>query len=114
MPAIHSRELAFVFGADAYLNELLSYVLPKDSLDESFDSTEEDRIGEEMTELISSYWVNFVKNGNPNGEGLSEWNTDGETGSYMLFEHGNCGTKTDRSSGKHQVLFEDTVSYFCV
>ena len=27
----------------------------------------------ELSEKMSSYWVNFAKTGNPNGEGLPEW-----------------------------------------
>jgi para-nitrobenzyl esterase len=26
-----------------------------------------------VADVMSSYWVNFVKTGNPNGEGLPEW-----------------------------------------
>ncbi len=26
-----------------------------------------------LSETMQSYWVNFVKTGNPNGEGLPEW-----------------------------------------
>jgi para-nitrobenzyl esterase len=28
-----------------------------------------------MSELMSSYWVNFAKNGDPNGSGLPEWSS---------------------------------------
>lgn len=32
--------------------------------------TEEDRL---VADQVSSYWANFVKTGNPNGENLPEW-----------------------------------------
>jgi para-nitrobenzyl esterase len=30
-------------------------------------------IDREMEKLVSSYWLNFIKTGNPNGEGLPKW-----------------------------------------
>lgn len=30
-------------------------------------------IDKELSELMSDYWVNFITNGNPNGEGLQDW-----------------------------------------
>jgi carboxylesterase type B len=32
--------------------------------------TEDDK---RVADRVSSYWVNFVKNGNPNGENLADW-----------------------------------------
>jgi para-nitrobenzyl esterase len=32
-------------------------------------------IDQEMEKLISTYWLNFIKTGNPNGLGLPEWNS---------------------------------------
>lgn len=36
----------------------------------------------ELSELMQNYWVNFVKTGNPNGEGLPVWE-DGKTGKLL-------------------------------
>ncbi|KAA6315899.1 hypothetical protein EZS27_033712, partial [termite gut metagenome] len=30
-------------------------------------------VDNKLEEIMSSYWVNFAKTGNPNGEGLPEW-----------------------------------------
>jgi para-nitrobenzyl esterase len=51
----HADEIAFVMQTlDADLNAV----------------TDKDR---EVSKLVSSYWVQFAKNGNPNGPGLPEW-----------------------------------------
>jgi para-nitrobenzyl esterase len=36
-----------------------------------------------VADVMSSYWANFVKTGNPNGEGLPEWRAYGETKEMM-------------------------------
>lgn len=38
-----------------------------------------------MSELVSSYWVNFAKTGNPNGTGLPEWPAFTEKSQRVLF-----------------------------
>jgi para-nitrobenzyl esterase len=36
--------------------------------------------------MISSYWVNFAKTGNPNGNSLPEWKSyNKESGNILLF-----------------------------
>jgi para-nitrobenzyl esterase len=32
-----------------------------------------DEADEALSDTMQQYWVNFVKTGNPNGEGLPEW-----------------------------------------
>ncbi|MBQ4369458.1 MAG: carboxylesterase family protein, partial [Oscillospiraceae bacterium] len=39
----------------------------------------------EVSRLMQSYWVNFVKTGDPNGEGLPRWDAR-EEGSELLME----------------------------
>ena len=51
----HAAEIPFVFGN-------LGGILASAS-DEN----------KKLSDLMRSYWVNFAKNGNPNGEGLPEW-----------------------------------------
>jgi para-nitrobenzyl esterase len=52
---IHGAEKAYVFG----------------NLSAQYDNaTAED---ESVSDLMSAYWTNFAKSGDPNGEGLSEW-----------------------------------------
>jgi para-nitrobenzyl esterase len=41
-------------------------------------------IDNRVESVMSSYWVNFVKNGDPNGKGLPEWKVyEGKTGNIM-------------------------------
>ena len=55
MGAYHSGDLAYVFGNTDLVG--INW--------EEWDH--------EIADLLSSYWTNFAKNGDPNGEGLPEW-----------------------------------------
>jgi para-nitrobenzyl esterase len=40
----------------------------------------------QVAETMSSYWVNFAANGEPNGKGLAKWTAyDGKTPTVMVF-----------------------------
>lgn len=44
------------------------------------------KLDKELENTISSYWVNFAKTGNPNGNSLPEWKSyDSQSGNIMLF-----------------------------
>lgn len=67
--AFHASEIAYIFGTR-------SLVVPEESDDDEDESasdefwTEEDQV---VQDVIQSYWLNFAKNGDPNGEGLPNW-----------------------------------------
>jgi para-nitrobenzyl esterase len=43
------------------------------------------QLDRDLENMISSYWVNFAKTGNPNGAGLPEWKTyDKQAGNIMV------------------------------
>lgn len=67
--AFHSSELWYMFG----------------TLDRCWRPfSDEDR---QLSEIMLDYWCNFIKTGNPNGDGLEEWKAwDNENKSVMLFE----------------------------
>ena len=56
--AFHSSEMPYVFN-----NQHL--------IDRPWESVDAD-----LAEIMSSYWVNFITSGNPNGEGLPEWSSE--------------------------------------
>jgi para-nitrobenzyl esterase len=64
--AYHSAEIEFVFGALASKN------LPWRPEDKA------------LSDLISTYWSNFAKNGDPNGTGLPQWPVYHSQGSYPV------------------------------
>ncbi|WP_440299723.1 carboxylesterase family protein [Huintestinicola butyrica] len=67
--AFHSSELWYMFG----------------TLDRCWRPfTDKDR---QLSEKMLDYWCNFIKTGDPNGDGLEEWKVwDFENMSVMLFE----------------------------
>jgi len=64
--AYHSAEIEFVFGALASKN------LPWGAEDKA------------LSDLMSSYWANFAKTGDPNGAGLPEWPAYSSQGNYPV------------------------------
>ncbi|XP_069123190.1 cocaine esterase-like isoform X1 [Argopecten irradians] len=56
--AVHGAELLYMFGP-TFFNEMSESV-----------STEE---GRALTDILVTYWTNFAKSGNPNGDGLIKW-----------------------------------------
>jgi para-nitrobenzyl esterase len=86
--AYHSAEIEFVFGA------LDSKNLPW---------RDEDR---KVSDLISSYWANFAKSGDPNGPGLPQWPSYGPKRGYQVL-HLNATdphAAPDQHRGRYQFL----------
>ena len=44
-----------------------------------------------LHELMSSYWINFARNGNPNGEGLPEWPVFEEKEQQVMYFNNESG-----------------------
>ncbi len=71
--AFHASELPYVFNV----------LTAGDPRETGFAYTDVDH---RLADAMSSYWVNFVKTGNPNGEGLPEWPLyDSATEPYLEF-----------------------------
>ena len=88
--ATHVSEILYVFG----------------HLDGSRPWTDSDR---EVADEMSSSWVNFAKNGDPNGQGLSKWPVyDGKPPSVRVFGNPPEGTQAPSDAGLafFQLYFE--------
>jgi para-nitrobenzyl esterase len=85
--AYHSSEIEFVFRV------LSSKSLPWRA---------EDR---EVSELMSSYWTNFAKTGDPNGQGLPRWPAYTGSDGYQVMHLGaQPGAVADSHRGRYQFL----------
>lgn len=74
--ATHVSEILYAFG----------------HLDGSRPWTDSDR---QVADAMSSYWVNFAKNGDPNGKGLNPWRVyDGKLSSVMVLGNPPEGAQT--------------------
>src|SRR5690349_8781326 len=63
--AVHTAEIPYVFN-----NLKAVRVFPDTSSPALTAASESER---KLADIISSYWVNFAKNGDPNGRGLADW-----------------------------------------
>ena len=63
--ATHTAEIPYVFN-----NLKAVRVYPDTSSPELSSASEADR---RLADIVSSYWVNFARTGNPNGKGLATW-----------------------------------------
>jgi para-nitrobenzyl esterase len=88
--AYHSAEIEFVFEA------LPSKHLPWRPEDEK------------LSDLMSSYWSNFAKTGNPNGPGLPEWPAYTAGADYPVM-HLNFTPHAAPEEQRAQFVFLDTV-----
>jgi carboxylesterase type B/CubicO group peptidase (beta-lactamase class C family) len=70
--AFHAAELPFVFGSVPLASQRV--------WERSADDTT-------LARVMSGYWVNFAKTGNPNGPAVPRWESYGTTGNYQTIGH---------------------------
>ena len=76
--AVHTAEIPYVFNNLKAVRDF-----PDTSSPELTSASEAER---KLADIISSYWVNFAKNGDPNGRNLAQWPQykDGASGRAMV------------------------------
>jgi para-nitrobenzyl esterase len=85
--AYHSAEIEFVFGALASKN--LPWK-PEDT---------------KLSDLMATYWSNFAKTGDPNGEGLPKWPAYGADSHFAVMHlSGNSAAEPDAHRQRYQFL----------
>jgi len=59
-----------------------------------------------LSDMMSSYWVNFVKSGNPNGSGLPEWPASEDQNGYQIMhlDGKNVHAAADVVRGRYEFL----------
>jgi len=88
--AYHSAEIEFVFGA------LVSKNLPWRPEDKA------------LSDLMSSYWANFARNGDPNGTGLPGWPAYNSQGRYAVM-HLDANSHEAPDDHRERYQFLDTL-----
>jgi para-nitrobenzyl esterase len=90
--AFHASEIPYVFNV----------VPSSDPREAGFAYTDRDR---QLSAEMSGYWINFIKTGDPNGKGLSEWPSyHAETEPYLEF---GTAIRTGRHLLKRELDFLD-------
>ena len=70
--------------------------------------TDPDDTDRAIAEQVQDFWCNFIKNGDPNGEGLPEWRPYTEADPVSMFIDAESGMKTDAEDaplGQYTVKF---------
>lgn len=87
--AFHTGEVAYVFNNLKFLNR------PFEPVDH------------QLAETISSYWVNFVKTGNPNGTGLPLWPAYNNATSQAMYLGEKPGAKPLEDKASLEFMVKD-------
>ncbi|XP_072492066.1 carboxylesterase 3 isoform X2 [Notamacropus eugenii] len=101
--ADHSADLPFVFGGPFMTDERSMLAFP--------DSTEEEK---QLSRMIMRYWANFIRKGDPNGEGLPNWPLYDQSESYLeLSLTPKVGRKLKRDKMKfwEKIIYEKVMPY---
>ena len=59
-----------------------------------------------VSDLISTYWTNFAKTGDPNGEGLPHWPTYGPEKYEVMHINADSHTAPDEHRARYEFLIQ--------
>lgn len=65
----------------------------------------------DLAKEMNTYWSNFMKNGNPNGDGLTEWPESDSSMAYLKIGNGTAAYSDDLTT-LEQLMEEFTAQYF--
>ncbi|KAM4833543.1 carboxylesterase 5A isoform 2-T2 [Thomomys bottae] len=88
--ADHTDEIRFVFGGAFLKGDIVMFE----------GATEEEKL---LSRKMMSYWANFVRSGNPNGDDLPQWPAYDEMEQYLML---------DLNMGQGQELKEERVEFW--
>jgi para-nitrobenzyl esterase len=92
--AIHSSDLGFVFG-----------FYPKEgNLAGNYSDTDF-----KVSEMVESYFTNFARTGNPNGEGLPKWPEFGAAATFVKFTQGGTVEEAQDLRGTACKVYRDVI-----
>jgi para-nitrobenzyl esterase len=92
--AIHSTDLGFVFGFYPTVGNLAG----------SYGDTDF-----KISEMVESYFTNFARTGNPNGEGLPKWPEFGSAATFVKFTQGGTVEEAQDLRGAACKVYRDVI-----
>lgn len=97
MGATHSAELGFVFGNLSYAKKTLEVLFSLLHIegDKQINVSKETETEQKLTELMSEYWTQFVKELDPNKYGLPDWHCSADDGSRLSLGKETCMISDD-------------------
>ncbi len=88
--AFHTGEVAYAYDNLKFLNRPLV------------------KADDDLARIMSTYWANFAKTGNPNGQGLPEWPAfTSQTGKVMLFDQNPSSVRHPFYAGLYYLYLRD-------
>jgi para-nitrobenzyl esterase len=92
----HSKE-----QAGAVHSAEIEYALGNLATNKAYDWSADDQ---KISEVMQSYFANFIKTGNPNGKGLTQWNKFSTSSPDLMIIDVNCISKSSDTEPRYHLL----------